>query len=90
MEYSNTLRIIEHLNDIKNDYPNLYNKTSFVTYKLEYEAKNPFGIPIHDICRARFNKDNKLVAIKYEEDSEWELFEKFFSIPGYYELIEQI
>lgn len=86
-EYSRTREMVEHLKSIESSYADSYNKPTFRTYKLIYEAQNSFGAPLKDVCYGRFNMDGELVGIKLQEDSSWETLGKFFSIPRYYELL---
>lgn len=88
--YTNTVNLIQYLNNIKTKYPNLYNKPTFKVYELTYEAVNSFGASLKDTCYGRFNMKGELVAIKFEEDGSWNLLGNFFSIPDYYNMIKGI
>lgn len=86
----NIVKMIEYLNNVKGKYSNIYNKPSFKTYELTYEAVNGFGASLKDTCYGRFNMKGELVAIKFEEDGSWNLLGNFFSIPDYYNMIKGI
>lgn len=88
IEQRNINNTIQYLNNVKGKYSNIYNKPSFKTYELTYEAVNGFGASLKDTCYGRFNMKGELVAIKFEEDGSWNLLGNFFSIPNYYEMIK--
>ena len=70
------------------DEPALYQIVSR-TFKLTYESINEFNAKLREVYYTRFNEKDKLVATKNDEDSSWDLIGEFFSIPGYYELVQK-
>lgn len=70
------------------DEPALYQIVSR-TFKLTYEAINEFNAKLREVYYTRFNEKDKLVATRNNEDSSWDLVGEFFSIPGYYELVQK-
>jgi len=83
-------KVFNYLNKLKtynvnnNDY---YDYPTFYVYRLIYESQNGFGASLKDCCYGRFTKDGELVAIKLGEEEEWNLLGNFYSIPNYYELL---
>lgn len=71
----------------KND-PALYQVVSR-TFKLTYEATNEYNAALRKNYYTRFNEKDELVATKNDEDASWDLVGEFFSIPGYYELVQK-
>ena len=86
--YENTKSLVDYLASLKETLTKeeLSNVT-FVEYALTYEAANSFGVPIRNVCVGRFNREGKLVSIRLSETSDIHLFDNFFSIPKYYEML---
>ncbi len=55
-------------------------------YVLTFDGTNAFGATVRNIIEAQFNENHKLVAVRVYPDDEWEIIDKIWSIPGYYEI----
>jgi hypothetical protein len=58
-------------------------------YMLVYTAVDQFGMDYKNVCYGRFDRSGDLVAMKVGDG--WRTLEgkRYYSIPGYYEFIEQ-
>ena len=75
--------MIEYLESINKNYPRLFNKVSFTTYKMSYLYKNDKGDTDFDICFGKFDDNHNMVAFKPNAKAKWKIFGNTVSIPGY-------
>lgn len=88
-DYLSNKEIVSYLEKLKIKYSNELDKVTFKTYRITFESMNSFGAMLKSSWLARFDTSREIVAVK-DEDSGigWVLLkEHFFSIPGYYEFI---
>lgn len=89
-EVAKDKEMLEHLDAIDDQYPELFNEVSFTIYKLTYLGVDASGNKVHDNCYGRFDKNGNMVAFKLADGSDWEILGNYWSTPGFYELVSEM
>ena len=75
--------MINLLENIEKDYPDLYNEVSFTIYRMSYLHQDKEGNKTIDICFGRFNNNGEMVAFKQDGTADWVVLGDCCSIPNY-------
>lgn len=75
--------MIAYLESLDDNYPEIYNDISFITYKLSYMYVNDSGDKDLDICFGRFDRRHNLVAFKSNAQAKWMIFSDKVLIPDF-------
>lgn len=92
-EYDNAMERLRHEQEVisflnsqldKDDAE--LNEIEAYNCKLVYEAPNVLGVPLQQVFYTRFDKNEQLIAYKYQ-DNNWTIIKEYFSIPGFTEIV---
>lgn len=73
-----TMKMIDYLESIKTNYPDLYSKVSFTTYLMGYICEGHL-----EVAFGIFNNDGEMVAFRPTGTSEWTILGNQHSIPEF-------
>ena len=76
-------KIIECLENIKELYPDEYEKVTFTTYKLTYAYTDKDNLNKLELCLGTFDNEGNLVKFLPASTMEWEILGKTSSISNY-------
>ena len=75
--------IINHLESIKELYPDEYENVSFTTYKLTYAYTNKDNKNTLELCFGTFDNEGNLVKFRPTSLGDWKIIGDTCSIPNY-------
>ena len=82
-EIEKDLVMIAYLESLDENYPEIYNDISFITYKLSYMYVNDSGDKDLDICFGRFDRWHNMIAFKPNAQAKWMIFSDQVPIPDF-------